>query len=145
MDTEYPVNVSVTLEPVGQPWIKIQVLEHTVTQCLTHSKKFVFDVLAPRGQCLIAVEHIDKQPDDPDTAVIVRSVEFFGICDPKFVWNGVYRPRYPEPWFSQQNPSPADSLPGANYLGWNGQWSLRFDVPVFSWMHQTLNLGWLYQ
>jgi hypothetical protein len=78
-------------------------------------------------------------------AVIIDSVEFFGISDPRFVWAGVYWPEYPEPWLSQQNPSPQAALTNHNYLGWNGVWRLNFDVPVFTWIHKTLGMGWIYQ
>ena len=87
----------------------------------------------------------NKPDNNPDMAVIIDQVEFFGISDPKFAWAGIYTPQYPEPWYSQQTPLPAKELAQQTYLGWNGCWRLDFSVPVFTWMHQTLNLGWIYQ
>ena len=88
---------------------------------------------------------MNKPELDHNMAVIVDSVEFFGITDPKFVWAGTYTPNYPEPWYSEQIEKPLAQLPQQNYMGWNGIWRLDFSVPVFTWMHQTMNLGWIYQ
>lgn len=79
-----------------------------------------------------------------DKAVIVDHIVFNKICSPKFVWQGVYRPDYPEPWFSEQKIRPAAELRYHNYLGWNGQWTLTFRAPIFTWIHQVENLGWIY-
>ena len=92
----------------------------------------------------LEVVFMNKPDHDPDMAVVIDQVEFFGISDPKFVWEGVYTPRYPEPWYSQQLQKPAENLPQQNYMGWNGTWRLNFTVPVFTWMHGVLNLGWVY-
>jgi hypothetical protein len=29
-------------------------------------------------------------------------------------------------------------------MGWNGRWELNFRVPIFTWIHQLENLGWIY-
>lgn len=92
----------------------------------------------------LEVVFMNKPELDHNMAVIVDQVEFFGISDPQFVWAGVYTPRYPEPWYSEQQIKPEPHLTQQNYLGWNGTWRLDFDVPVFTWMHRTLNLGWIY-
>lgn len=31
----------------------------------------------------------------------------------------------------------------SNYLGWNGTWYLDIQVPIFYWIHKTINLGWV--
>jgi hypothetical protein len=85
------------------------------------------------------VEFLNKLPNDTvpgsnlDKAVVIESVSFFGITDPKFAWAGVY------------HPVDQDPLSAHTYLSWNGTWTLRFDVPVFTWMHQVQDLGWIYQ
>jgi hypothetical protein len=60
-------------------------------------------------------------------------VSFFGITDPKFAWAGMYQTQHSSNAVSQ------------TYLSWNGTWTLRFDVPVFTWMHHVQGLGWIYQ
>jgi hypothetical protein len=82
----------------------------------------------------------DCRPDSGlDTAVIIEKISFNGISSPRFVWQGVYRPHYPEHY--------QDGLPelkNSTYLGWNGVWTLEFSAPVFTWIHRIENLGWIY-
>jgi hypothetical protein len=143
MDTDYPVKLQIILEPVGQPWIEIAVEDQTVIQQLTKTTNFDFEFVA-KTQSSICVTHYNKLPTDPTTAVIVKRLSFFGIDDPRFVWAGNYQPDYPEPWSSLQSTKPSQLLKAHPYLGWNGVWRLDFGVPVFTWMHQIQNLGWIY-
>ena len=111
----------------------------------THNFSIEQDLLP--GQHTIAVEFTNKKNNDTqdnlDKAVVIEQITFNNITDQKFVWVGQYRPCYPEPWASQQtNLLPV--LDHQNYLGWNGKWTLTFDVPVFTWIHKTLDLGWIY-
>lgn len=138
--------VAVTLTPkLGKvpPEVFISVPGKVVSETLTTTKRIELEFDAPVGW--LEIVFMNKPSDDADMAVIVDKIEFFGISDPKFVWSGVYTPTYPEPWYSQQVEKPPEHLPQQNYLGWNGKWRLDFSVPVFTWMHQTLNLGWVYQ
>jgi len=139
MATEHLVQLSVTLRPIGQPWVKISANGITQTQQLTTIKDFVFEFTASNNSSLV-VEHYDKDSADVDTAVEIVNVGFFGITDPRFVWAGVYYPYYPEHYPDKTSP-----LMGHGYLGWNGVYRLEFSVPVFTWIHQVQNLGWLYQ
>ena len=140
MDIEYLVNMSVTLEPVRNPWVKISVGHHVRTQQLTQTETFNFKFASEQSTCLLEIEHFEKIDNDPDTAVVVKDISFFEIADPKFVWAGVYYPNYPDHY-----PKKVSVLPGQGYLGWNGVYQLEFDVPVFTWMHRILNLGDIYQ
>jgi hypothetical protein len=82
-----------------------------------------------------------------DKAVIIDSVSFFEISDPKFAWVGVYEPNYPEPWATEQRTQGVvltQHLSPHTYLGFNGKWTLTFDIPVFTWIHKIQNLGWIY-
>ena len=138
MATEYPVTVKICLRPIGQPWVKVGLDDHHQTKQLTTLTDFEYDIDAT-DTVTLTVEHFDKSDMDPDTAVEIVSISFFGITDTQFVWAGVYTPKYPAHLTGPRE------LPGQHYLGWNGIWQLTFSVPVFSWMHQKLNLGWLYQ
>jgi len=144
MATEYPVNLKLTLTPIENPWVKIAVPGKQIQVQLTKQTEFEFDFVA-KDCAELTVEHYNKAHNDPTTAVEISGIEFFGIRDPKFVWSGVYRPVYPEPWFSQQSTKPRSELSGFSHLGWNGTYSLKFTVPVFTWIHQVQNLGWIYQ
>ena len=138
MATDYQVKMSVCLRPINQPRVLIEIHGKRIDQTLTHTQEFDFDFVA-RDQSVFKVHHVGKLDSDPTTAVEIVSVSFFDITNPRFAWAGVYTPVYPPHW---TGPS---ELPGQTYLGWNGEWALEFSVPVFSWMHQKLNLGWLYQ
>jgi hypothetical protein len=144
MDTKYPVKLALQLRPVGEPWVRIGVDQQFQEQQLKTSTTFKWEFDA-RDQVCLTVEHFDKSDKDPTTAVEIVGIEFFGISDPKFAWAGTYYPDYPTEWYNQQTPVPTSALPGQTYLGWNGVYSLTFSVPVFTWIHKTLNLGWIYQ
>jgi hypothetical protein len=138
MATDYRVNMRLCLRPINQPRVLITAGGKSIDQTLTHTQEFEFDFVAT-NPVIVQVHHVDKLDSDPDTAVEIASVSFFGISDPQLVWAGVYAPAYPS------HMTGPELLPGQTYLGWNGTWTLEFSVPVFSWMHQKLNLGWLYQ
>jgi hypothetical protein len=139
MTTEYLVKLKLTLVPVQQPWIMIKVGEHQVTQQLTVQTDFEFEFTA-KDQAVLTVEHYGKSDQDAVTAVVIQRIEFYGIYDPRFIWAGTYYPVYPDHY-----PDQKFKLPGQGYLSWNGTYILDFQVPVFSWIHQVQDLGWLYQ
>jgi hypothetical protein len=143
MTTEHLVKIQLELEPVGTPWITITAGNQTVDQQLFNTSKFNFELIASDSS-RISVVHRDKLDNDSSTAVIVKHLSFFGISDSRFIWQAQYRPEYPEPWHSQQVLLPPEIVTNTNYLGWNGVWSLEFGVPVFTWIHQVQNLGWIY-
>lgn len=138
--------VAVTLSPKISNGIPPEVLVSVPGQIaratLNKTQQFEFAFNETWG--FLQVTFTNKPELDQDMAVIIDQVEFFGISDPKFIWQGVYTPIYPEPWASQQQ-SLAKELVGQTYMGWNGTWRLDFTLPVFTWMHKTLDLGWIYQ
>ena len=135
----YNTRIEIELEPVGSPEVRIAVGDQ-VTQLTVDSlfiKTFAIDQDA--GEITIAVELLNKLDLDPDTAIIVKSISFNGISNPKFAWQGIYYPQYPKHLADQPK-----SLPGQTYLSWNGVYRLAVTVPIFTWMHQTLGLGWVF-
>ena len=138
MGTDHRVCMSLQLRPINQPRVLIIAGGNRIDKILTHPEEFEFDFVA-NDQVTVQIHHIDKLDSDSDTAVEIVSVSFFGITNPQFVWAGVYTPNYPS------HVTGPGELPGQTYLGWNGVWKLEFSVPVFTWIHQKLNLGWLYQ
>jgi hypothetical protein len=121
----------------------ISIDQNVTTVKLDKSTSIHFEFVATQP-CQLVVELPEKQDQE---AVIVESVSFFGIEDPKFAWAGIYEPKYPEPWATQQLSQGVVLKPQLcphTYLGWPGKWTLTFDVPVFTWIHQTQNLGWIY-
>lgn len=146
MTITYPVKLSVTLQPVHnhRPVPVIIGIDQNVTTVNLQDTTTINFEFATTKSCTLTVELLDKQDQE---AVIVESVSFFGIEDPKFAWTGIYEPKYPEPWATQQRSLGVALKPQLcphTYLGWPGKWTLTFDVPVFTWIHQTQNLGWIY-
>ena len=138
MATDHLVKMTVTLEPVVQPWVNVSIQGQEQIQRLTETTDFDFEFRA-QDSCCLKIQHYNKSDQDPTTAVIVKHISFFGITHPKFAWAGTYYPDYPDHYHDKKS-----SLPGQSYMGWNGVYLLEFSVPVFSWMHQTLDLGWIY-
>jgi hypothetical protein len=144
MVTKYPVKLAVTLVPViGHvfPEVLIKVPGQNIHHILTSRNRFELEFTECRGW--IEILFLNKPDLDSKTAVIIDSISFFEISDPKFLSKGIYYPAYPKPWTNSQ-PNLKQELLGETYLGWNGTWRLDFDVPVFTWMHKVQNLGWIY-
>jgi hypothetical protein len=140
----YNTLVEITLEPIGTPEVKIQLGEQTVHIHLGTVSTFTFDKELAAGPLSITVEMLNKSDTDSTTAVIVKDVALNGIVDQKITWSGVYYPNYPTQWASTQ-PNLKPSIVAATYLGWNGVWKLDITVPVFTWIHQTRGLGWIFE
>ena len=143
MATRHLVKLSVTLRPVDHPNIRVGVNGDLLTVVLDKTQTMDFEFTSDRD-CQLTVELVDKKDQE---AVVVESVSFFGITDPKFAWAGVYEPQYPEPWATQQHDLGVvlkQHLSPHTYLSWPGKWTLTFDVPVFTWIHRVQNLGWIY-
>jgi hypothetical protein len=149
MTTSHKVQLGIHLTPrwhQDPPAIIVDVNGQTQTLSLAEPQWFEFEFVAT-NDAYVAVDLLNKTDSDTvvehnlDKAVMVDEVSFFGIRDPRFVWAGVYTPIYPD---HMQQGSPA-TLPAHNYLSWNGQWRLDFTVPVFTWIHQQKNLGWIYK
>jgi hypothetical protein len=67
-----------------------------------------------------------------DKAVIVEKIVIEGYEFDNFLYQGVYYP--------------AGRLhSNSNYLSWNGEWRLEFTTPIFTWLHKTQQLGWIYE
>jgi len=118
---------------------------------LTTELLLTIDEQLPADTYNLTVEFVNKKDSDSlnghDKAVIIDSIILNNIVDPKFVWAGIYQPNYPELWAQEQQARGVvlkPQLNNLNYLGWNGKWTLTFDVPVFTWIHKTQNLGWIY-
>ena len=146
MTTKYLVKLAVTLKPIQHDRalpVTVGIADNLTTVNLQDTTKINFEFVTADA-CKLIVELHDKTDQE---AVIIENVSFFGIEDPKFAWAGIYEPDYPEPWATQQRSQGValkQHLSPHTYLGWPGKWQLTFTVPVFTWIHQTQNLGWIY-
>jgi hypothetical protein len=155
MATDYPVKLEIRLRPIWHnlpPEINIGIDNNTEKVTLSTDQTFCFDFTAS-DTATLTVELLNKTDADTvpdkglDKAVVIESIGFFGIADPRFVWAGVYEPVYPEPWATEQRNHGVvlqPQLTNQTYLAWNGKWTLTFTIPVFTWIHGVQNLGWIY-
>jgi hypothetical protein len=156
MDTpKHKLHATVTMHGVwhqAPPRVKIGLNQQEIYHGdLIHTQTFEIEQWLEPGPASIWIEFNNKidadTVDDKDKAVIIDSIVLNGIASPKFVWAGLYQPLYPAIWHQQQcdqGTTPAEILQYHNYLGWNGKWRLDIAIPVFTWIHQVENLGWIY-
>ena len=146
MDTRlYHLDCRILLTPVNSPDAIVTFNNDVIYAGKIYNPTVItIDQQLPANDYRLMIEHINKDNLDNSTALIVDSITFNRISDNKFVWAGTFFPNYPEPWASEQKNSLKTQLPAHNYLGWNGKWVLIFSLPVFTWMHKTLDLGWIY-
>lgn len=147
----YQVDIDLEITPVWKhlaPQIRI-ILNDRVDWAgsILDTKSFQFSHLLPAGVHALKIELHDKSNVDPIQGIRISNLVMGKISSSKIIWQGKYRPRYPEPWAGQQRAQGIElleELGNTDYLGWNGTWHLDFTVPVFTWIHQVENLGWIY-
>jgi len=151
MDTDTHLCVlELTLVPVGHMPPKVTVFLDTqvvYSDALTREEILLHTVSLPTGQHCLRIDFSDKPDHDQQQAVKIERLAFNGLSDQQFIWRGIYRPEYPEPWFSQQiqlGRVPEPAITNTDYMGWNGTWSLEITSPIFTWIHRTQDLGWIY-
>ena len=108
---------------------------------LTEPKQIDFDVALEDGVHTINVGLKNKVDTDTivvggnivnDKALIVSGISIEGYELDDFMYRATYFP------------TGRDSLK-SNYLGWNGEWTLEITTPIFTWIHETQQLGWVYE
>jgi hypothetical protein len=133
------------LEPIGYDnvWPEFYIKIDGVLQdegILDDGRTYNFDVALAEGVHTINVGLVNKLDQDTvvkdnkivaDKAIIVRPIEIEGYTLDNFMHRAVYYP------------TGRDKL-NSNYLGWNGHWELEFTTPIFTWIHETQHLGWIY-
>lgn len=152
MDTDlYKVDISFEVNPHRKsipPLTKITLDSELIWNgSLEDVESFEISRYLEKGDHALAIEMYDKPDLDGDQGLEISDLRLGGIYDRSFVWQGVYCPRYPEPWASQQRELGIDLHPelrNTDYLGWNGIWRLAFTAPIFTWIHRIENLGWIY-
>jgi hypothetical protein len=137
---------TITLEPVGYDnrWPEFNLKLDNELQdfgTINEERTYNFDVTLDDGAHTISIELLNKADNDTivvndkivnDLALIVKKVTIEGYDFDSFLYNAVYKPTGRE----QSNSS---------YLSWNGTWELDFSTPIFTWLHQTQHLGWIYE
>ena len=70
-----------------------------------------------------------------------KSIEIDEIELGALVYEGVYTPRYPEPWASQQRRAGVElqeSFKNVTTIGHDGTWRLKFESPFYMWLLENL-------
>jgi hypothetical protein len=130
--------------PDCRVWLDDQILfEDSITQITA----IRYQTTLPATSHVLKICYHNKSEHDRTQAIAIKSIEFNGIQDPKFIWAGEYTPVYPEPWATQQRDQGkrlAPILTNTDFMGWEGEWALTFSVPVFTWIHRLKNFGTIY-
>jgi len=87
-------------------------------------------------QCVVENGNIVK-----DQLLHIKSIEIDEIDIGSLIYNGVYTPEYPEPWYSQQvaeGNTPEKSYKNVSAMGHNGTWTLAFESPFYMWLLENL-------
>ena len=76
-----------------------------------------------------------------DQLLHIKNIEIDQIDVGTLVYEGVYKPEYPEPWASQQanagNKLPI-TLKNVTEMGLNGTWTFGFSSPFYMWLLENL-------
>ena len=71
----------------------------------------------------------------------IKSVEIDEIEIGTLVYEGIYKPNYPEPWATQQHEAGVDlpqTCKNVTVMGHNGSWTFRFSSPFYMWLLENL-------
>ena len=101
------------------------------------SYNFIIDRLGKdKNQTIVENEKIIK-----DQLLHIKSIEIDEIDIGALVYEGVYKPNYPEPWATQQakagNKLP-ETFKNVNRIGHNGTWTFTFESPFYMWLLENL-------
>jgi len=150
MDMKFDLECKINLKPIY--WRTIPAISYGVddknfgTILLKEKQTIYFNCPLDKGFHKLWIKFSNKNYEDSkldqnlDMAVEIESVNFEGMTFDRFKWAGEYHPDYPEDY-----PDKISVIKSATYLGWNGVWELSFTTPIFTWIHQLENLGWLYE
>jgi len=76
-----------------------------------------------------------------DQLLNIKGIEIDEIDIGALVYEGVYTPKYPEPWATQQREAGVElreSFKNATKLGHDGEWRFKFASPFYMWLLENL-------
>ena len=71
----------------------------------------------------------------------INKIEIDEIDIGALVFEGIYRPEYPEPWAAQQTQQGIelpDTIKNSPSMGHNGTWTFSFTSPFYMWLLENL-------
>jgi len=76
-----------------------------------------------------------------DQLLHINAVEIDDIDIGGLIYEGLYVPKYPEPWATQQKNAGIElpeSFKNVTCMGHNGEWKLKFSSPFYMWLLENL-------
>ena len=76
-----------------------------------------------------------------DQLLHIKKIEIDEIDLGSLVFTGMYTPKYPEPWATQQAESGKElreSFTNVTQMGHNGEWKFTFTTPFYMWLLENL-------
>ena len=76
-----------------------------------------------------------------DQLLHIKRIEIDEIDLGSLVFTGVYTPKYPEPWATQQAESGKElreAFTNVTQMGHNGEWKFTFTTPFYMWLLENL-------
>jgi len=83
----------------------------------------------------------DKDDILKDQLLHIKSIEIDEIDIGALIYEGIYTPRYPEPWATQQREAGIElrhSFKNVTQIGHDGEWKLAFSSPFYMWLLENL-------
>ena len=83
----------------------------------------------------------DKGDVLKDQLLHIKNIEIDEIDIGALVYEGVYTPKYPEPWATQQIQAGIElekSFKNVTIIGHNGEWRFSFGSPFYMWLLENL-------
>jgi len=78
---------------------------------------------------------------EKDQLLHIKSIEIDEIDLGGLIYEGIYTPIYPEPWYTQQvsaGNTLEKSFKNVTAMGHNGTWTLAFESPFYMWLLEKL-------
>ena len=76
-----------------------------------------------------------------DQLLHIKSMEIDEIDIGALVYEGIYTPKYPEPWATQQREAGIElpvSFKNVTNMGHDGEWKFKFKSPFYMWLLENL-------
>ena len=76
-----------------------------------------------------------------DQLLHIKAMEIDEIDVGALVFEGVYTPKYPEPWATQQRKAGTElkeSFKNVTVMGHDGTWQFKFESPFYVWLLENL-------
>ena len=148
------VKLGVTLEPIW--WSKtpeivvclnqIELFAGTLCQPVTLEWTLPANDLNHFTIRLCNKEDSDTQ-NNKDMAIKILQLRIEGFAFDSFMHLAEYRPEYSQGYYeyASNNNLTVNSIIKSNYMGFNGEWGIKFAWPTFTWIHEIENLGWIHE